>query len=46
MYVVAGFHKVVVDIRAFRGLPTDSSDDEDEASGWDTLLLLLASILI
>ena len=32
MYVVAGFHKVVVDIRAFRGLPIDSSDDEDEAS--------------
>ena len=33
MYVVAGFHKVVVDIRAFRGLPIDSSDDEDDGAG-------------
>ena len=36
MYVVAGFHRVIVSMKALRAensFPPDSSDDEEDVSG-------------
>ena len=49
MYVLAGFHKVQVSIRALRAEAVGKSDepdssDEEEETGWNSPLLLLISL--